>query len=92
MPKKTDLIKLFGLEGVIEPRAIRTLSKDEVMRKTAYEMSLEIKDLMDELTGLVSDQDIDTVIDTLKAANLRLECMTEIANRMKILIDKSRKK
>lgn len=92
MEKKLDLIKIFGLEGVVSPRALNSFSREEVMSTTPYQMSLEVKSLMDELTECINDQDIDTIIANLEAARLRVECMSEIANRMKKLIDKSKKK
>lgn len=90
--EKKDLMKLFNVEGLITPRSISSESKAEVMKKTPAEMGLDVRALMDEINLHIIQQNIDGVIKSLNAANVRIACMLEVATRMKTTIDKNKKK
>jgi hypothetical protein len=89
MDKKVDWNSLFDLpEGSIQPRSVALDSKEEVQKKNPYVMSQEVCELMGEVTKHVMNEDVNSVIRALDAANLRIELMLEVANRMKDLLDR----
>lgn len=83
MDKKYDLAKIFNLEGIIKPRPKALETSEEVSMKNPYELSLEIKEMLDDINMYVEMQDIDSVIKTLNACEMRLNIMKAVALKIK---------
>lgn len=88
---KKDLIKLFGLEGQIEPRNPLFCTQKDIDEKSPYECSAEVKQLIDMVNGFAIAQDIDGMLKCLQAISMRVTSMQEAALDIKNIIDKIRK-
>jgi hypothetical protein len=84
---KNDLIKLFGVEGIVTPRSPAFDTKEELGQKTPSVLVQEVKVLMDEITAMVGAGDIDGIIKRLEATSMRVELMSEIAHILKKKFD-----
>jgi len=91
MNKKPDLIKLFDLEGMVEPRRIYDETTDDISRKTPYVICGEIHLLLDMLNITFFQCDLETSLKVLQAITLRTAFLQERVIDVKNIIDLRRK-
>jgi hypothetical protein len=83
MAKNIDLIKIFGVEGMVTPKTLVTETVREVNRKTPMEATEDIKSLLDEMTVRAVSGDLSGVEECLHAIQLRVTLMKNIADALR---------
>jgi hypothetical protein len=81
--KNTDLIKIFGVEGLVTPKTLVNETQREVNRKTPMEASEDIRALLDEMTLRATGGDLTGVEQCLEAIQLRVDLMQVIAKGLR---------
>lgn len=83
MAKNIDLIKIFGVEGMIEPRTLVNEKPADINRKTPMEASADVKALLEEMTVRAVSGDLTGVELCLVAIQLRVDLMKSIAKGLR---------
>jgi hypothetical protein len=83
MAKNIDLIKIFGVEGLITPRTLVNEKKHDVDKKNPMEASSDIKALLDEMNMRAVSGDLTGVEECLAAIQLRVDLMKSIAKGLR---------
>jgi hypothetical protein len=72
MHKKPDLIKVFKVEGLVEPKTLIDETNEQVNEKTPFAVTEDIKEIVDILNGYVMAQDIEKAIKAVEALSIRV--------------------
>lgn len=101
MSSDIDLIKLFGVEGLVSNYNLAKDSKEKVKLKSPGQMSDEISILLKDIEGKITtcDKNIDSldacinsVLESIDGVLIRANCMKDVALDIKKTIDKGKKK
>lgn len=81
--KNINLLKLFGVEGMVTQKTIVTESAEDIRKKSAADAEKDMRFLLDELRIKVCSEDIIGICEVLTAMRLRVDYMQEIIDELR---------
>jgi hypothetical protein len=88
MSKKPDLIKIFKVEGLVEPKTLIDETLEDVNEKTPFNVTEDIKDIVDMLNGFVYEHDVEKAIKAVEALSIRVTSLAVTIYSVKEWMDR----
>lgn len=83
MSEKRDLIELFGLQNYVKPKALYDYDEQDFMKMMPYEISLQMKTLVDKMNECAISGNTSEVILCCSAIQFRAKFLLNLTTNFK---------